>query len=476
MFFRETNNRQRKKLAFKPFPTDSDTILVLLKTFIVDRERQISTAKFSFDPLAKDGKKIKNIGTYTFTVRGTKSDPFKYGFDIPTYVYANADIGLKIPIPVQKIDKIISISGTISNGVFVDDVKYYDNVHIKTFKSKSELIIGKGIHIEIVNGQAGGQTDIKFTERGTLSDRIKDYEFWLTICSKEKKCRIVCKGILDGIVNVSITDEKICELKERFNYLKFVNELLHSFGVTVDLDMDKFNENDHKNIHKLFQVSRGIKLSEKTEEFSPLWQVDIANLHILIYLQELENGEYKAYNFFKHRYGACIAKCNEETYPTSIFLIMCKQNMIMCSNIDYENMYNSIISVPITRQYLIAVNPFLLEVICAYDEKKTSDLLDFAEKLSYWLFSNHADEINQLNYLQVIKRKRTLNLDERNKLRNIANNSDDVKCQMGACILLESFLDARIFWDNLTEKDINDIKSQSSFPIFNLWKEHKPEL
>jgi len=85
-------------------------------------------------------------------------------------------------------------------------------------------------------------------------------------------------------------------------------------------------------------------------------------------------------------------------------------------------------------------------------------------------------EISMLNSMQVIKRVRGFSLEEQKTLRGISATSEINISKIGACILLESFTEARTLWDALTEPELYDLKKRPYYPIFNLWMKDKPSM
>jgi hypothetical protein len=465
-------DQKNKTINFEPFPTDKNNIIELMRLFIVNQTKQISTAKYTFDIRSSDvrtNRDIKNIG---FTLTGTAQNPYEYWFDTPTYLYATTPMDVQIPI--ERFN-IIEFTGGIPCNISVNGVEYYNYIRITKSKFSNTLKIGKSITIEIPNHKVNGKADIKFSEKGMLSERIKDNEFLLAIYSN-KNSKIICKDIFSGELTNSPAEDNINNIRERINELTDIKNVLYFYGVTADLNMDKHSKEDQNILAILFRASQGEEISITSNEITPISYFTIVNLNILVYLEDLNSGKYKVHNFYKLKDYACTAKNSGKKFSSSPFLALHKQDLVKYSNINYDIIYNSIVSVQITQEYLVQVNTFLLEAICAYDEKKADDSMEFIGKLSRWILSNNVDDFCQLNYLQVEKRKRTLTLEEQRKLRNIVNESEDTILKIGACILLESFSEAKSFWDILTEEEVNFIKSYSCFPIFNLWTEHKPEM
>lgn len=116
------------------------------------------------------------------------------------------------------------------------------------------------------------------------------------------------------------------------------------------------------------------------------------------------------------------------------------------------------------------INRFMLELLKAYDQNiKRIDILDLAERINNLLIQNESSVTNDLNKFQIIKRKRTLNQDERSKLIDLRNNLEkaDFFNQCGIAILLENKTDYDYYYNMLDEENK---KFFDTFPIKTLLK------
>lgn len=112
----------------------------------------------------------------------------------------------------------------------------------------------------------------------------------------------------------------------------------------------------------------------------------------------------------------------------------------------------------------------MLELLKAYDQNiKRIDILDLAERINNLLIQNESSVTNDLNKFQIIKRKRTLNQDERSKLIDLRNNLEkaDFFNQCGIAILLENKTDYDYYYNMLDEENK---KFFDTFPIKTLLK------
>jgi len=486
----EKNNKKTTTRFLEQFPSKEDAIFNLMRLFLSEREKQFSTAKFTSNPDEKTKELIsehlqKGIPAHSITFLRTPENLFASCFDIPTYVYLNIARGFKIPIQRVRINSVSM--NNLRYAISINGTQYYDSVRLTKDKDKEVLTFGKSTTIELPDSELPTDCKVCFSEIGTLSERIHDHEFWLALCSNDQN-RLICKSIDDGDIiltfdgnnNTNCSGNNIILYENRLNDLKSIQKALEFFGVSDDLDMDALSEKDEEYLHILMLASRGEELAITIENFVPgtvaVAVSNIANLHIAVFLQALENGKYKIQNFFDMPNSTCEFLCNDEFFEASPYLKMGKQDFLKCSNIDYDVIYNSIASKPFVPYYNAKATEFLLEAISAYDEKPSENLMLFVDKFSAWLLEKDATEPQQLNRLQVLKRQRKLIEEEQEHLRSISCGNKDTIFKIGACILLESFLEARTLWDSLSEQEIENVKALPCFPILNLWTHHKPDI
>lgn len=107
---------------------------------------------------------------------------------------------------------------------------------------------------------------------------------------------------------------------------------------------------------------------------------------------------------------------------------------------------------------------------CAYDqqERKCGKLLETAIELAQYIYDYDPNHIFLLNCMQAMKRKRSLNSQEKDKILSIIKiETNNFQEKIGAAILLEDFKQAKILYKKLSRKEQ---KKFDSFPIVNLWK------
>jgi len=367
-------------------------------------------------------------------------------------------------------------------------VQYYDIIRIEKHKDKDVLMLGAGILIILPDSTLSSsiKNNLKITAKGTISERIRDLEFLLAICAPGKH-EFAC-GSWVSDVDLNLSDEKHTKLLQTLDALKTAKSALEHFGVTEELELDNLTSEDHEYLNTLIAASKGESVSLIADYDNYMGDLQIANLKVAVIGFVAEDGNVKLKNLFDELHRNCIIVLDEDCtelnfdlvpddkkYESSFCLRLTRQNLLELSNINYDAMYNSIISVVQSDLYLSIVNVFLLDAILVYDKKPSDPLLEFCEKLSAWLVEQDDTYSGQLNCLQVAKRHRPLTYAELAQLRQIANTSDYEMVKVAAFILLDSFTEARATWDAIAIAERANTENYSHFPIWNLWTINKPD-
>ena len=206
----------------------------------------------------------------------------------------------------------------------------------------------------------------------------------------------------------------------------------------------------------------------------------IANLKILVCTLKRDDEKklFDVYGFNDAPISLMATGENGEEYPSSFYVILNKELMLKCCNIDYDAMLTHIQGIPFSDKYSGQLIQLLLQLLCAYDEsdRPRNDILDTALKLSEWLKGSDPfseKDILLLNYYQTVKRLRELEKSEIQEILSIIENHparEDIF--VGAYILLENYAAAQIHFDMMSSEEQETFRT---FPIFHLWKQQNKE-
>lgn len=166
-------------VEFKPFPDDPMLITDILNFFATHKEKQAAIKSksqlISLDELSKK----ENISKLNITLISHKpiDNPILFMFNHDSYVYATTSNGFYIPI--DHFDKISVAQSTQDVSIAIGDTIYYRTWNIQYEENCIRYLIGKSI--SLTSFRDTGKKDFNFKFRGTLSNRILDGEFLLSL-------------------------------------------------------------------------------------------------------------------------------------------------------------------------------------------------------------------------------------------------------------------------------------------------------
>ena len=335
-----------------------------------------------------------------------------------------------------------------------------------------------GSSIKISGSHSDKKRTLTFTPAGTFSDIILDAEFIINV-TQTSRLKI---GQTER--NITFHDPEWDKKNQLETFKKQLEDCLHaltSIGAS-DIDINNLSEEDWQKINILvnaFVYKRPVKLSVDFNAFTHIFK--IANQKILVFATATVNtGMYMLHNFAKTNLKPFIAE-ESGNKRISQFSLLDKDDWKNITNIDYAAVFDIIIDdIGISEEYDNEINILLLTMLTAYDECEVPNpkLLELIIKIAeYWQKRNidipSTKYIYQLNYLQSIKRKRVLTIEEKDVLMKMLEDREiNIVLKVGANILLEEFSRAATLFDALDEKQKTSI---INFPIANLWKQNRPK-
>ena len=255
-------------------------------------------------------------------------------------------------------------------------------------------------------------------------------------------------------------------------------KVLDMLGYKEDLDVTKLTGEDIRNLERLAvalidkEPGSGLK-----PDLPPVLLMTIANLKFALLFVKGENeGEYSIFDFFKSELSIAYKNADGEMIPTSQYSILHAKDLLEIQNIRPELFLPSFQKVEAIDKYTSA-NWFLLELLEAYDKSndKRQELLKAADELSKWLYETPEEYldlyIRRLNLYQVLKRERTLNINEVAELWSIAeDDSATDEYRLGAYLLLDQQVPAKRHFEKLSEEAQNAFRT---YPIFRYYNAEK---
>lgn len=462
-----------KSIELKAFPTKKEDIDDIFLNFAHHMNRQraaINSALLSFD---------SDLPTNTISLGYSTSAakhydlPLDYFFDHETYIYAV--LPQKVELPIAHLDRIELFSFTRDAPISIDSKVYFESYTVTRSKSSTVIRFGKGIQMSFSTAQSL-PTKFNFTLSGTLSERIKDAEFMVAALSAHHY------EINGGKIAFSEADcANLPTLQKKLSFLLDVKKTLEAVHATADLDCSSLSVTDNTNLSILRAALIDKEPIKMCSSQSLLRTCHIANLELLLWVVPTEeNSEY--YNIYDFNYVPLIYRefdKNDKEYPSTHFVMLNKDAMLKYCNIDYNALLDAVQHVPFSKDYSHSLNALLLEMLKAYDESKNSRiaLLSTATTLALWIkdsdpYTEHPIAI--LNYLQSVKRSRTLTSTEQAEILSLIEAAqDNESIYVGAYLLLDNPVAAKIHFDKLPEESQ---KFFESCPIYHFMPNGQPTI
>ena len=462
-----------KSIELKVFPTKKEDIDDIFLNFAHHMNRQraaINSALLSFD---------SDLPTNTISLGYSTSAakhydlPLDYFFDHETYIYAV--LPQKVELPIAHLDRIELFSFTRDAPISVDSKVYFKSYTVTRSKISTVIRFGKGIQMSFSTTHSL-PTKFNFTLSGTLSERIKDAEFMIAALSAHHY------EINGGKIAFSEANcANLPTLQKKLSFLLDVKKTLDAVHVTADLDCSSLSVTDNTNLSILRAALIDKEPIKMCSSQSLLRTCHIANLELLLWVVPTEeNSEY--YNIYDFNYVPLIYRefdKNDKEYPSTHFVMLNKDAMLKYCNIDYNALLDAVQHVPFSKDYSHSLNALLLEMLKAYDESKNSriELLSTATTLALWIkdsdpYTEHPIAI--LNYLQSVKRSRTLTSTEQAEILSLIEAAqDNESIYVGAYLLLDNPVAAKIHFDKLPEESQ---KFFESCPIYHFMPNGQPTI
>lgn len=465
----KSKNQITKSIKFKEFSSDNQRKVCILLNCLENLKKQ---ASFSDIPLLTiDELNKNNIERIEIPFVSTKEEiPQKALLNSDIYLYArlkNSPIFQPVKVLIDELETHEKQKVDIS----IDSKKYYSSIEIIRKKDSTKFIIGESFSVTITENKKIAQLNYKNSDK--IRILANDLEFMIHQIEKgyflfnNKKIELDYK-------NTDFSNFNLKEQKEELKKIKDIVKLLEILNCQEDLKLSEITEEGWVQLNYLIRAFVYNELVEGLKE--PIFSVktfNIGQLKFLICIKQEKIGKYKLLDFFKEEFSAEIALQGEKKFPISQYIILKKEDFYLVNNIKYEILLPSFKRIKKYSETIESINQFLLKMILAYDESQNEEILLIAKDFSEWICSEFNEEelsysIKELNKLQVIKRLRKLNDEEKDKIYEILENKDiNNEIRFGSYVLLEQKFAAKRYFEKLNEKSKKEL---INYPIYNLWK------
>ena len=408
-----------------------------------------------------------------FSRFGMNTRPEEAYLSSDSYVYAKVR-GMEALQPLAGLMDKKFISHDENIPISVNGVVYYDGCNILEAVDKTVYRIGKGLTI---TGQKDSQgVSVKYTAPKMLRDYVRDQRFMIAAVNNG--------GWEIGRLRMDITPNNsdlsqydIDEQTQRFEFYSKVVRLFEIIGCEEDIDITTFTD---EHVLRLYRLITGIVDKEVVEglrnDLPPLMYMEVGSLRFMIGFSKTDKEGAYILKDFRDVDVCAIVKTNDgQEIPLPKYSLLKKEDLMTVSNIPFDKILNSFKTFSASDHVYNAANALLLELIAAFDSAKgrrKERLLNTATEIADWLCDLPETawdaRISRLNKLQLIKRVRELNDDERNTLYDITEGwPRQLDVLTGAYLLLGEKGRAQRFYSQMTPEEQ---KAFASYPIYHFWQ------
>lgn len=467
-------------ITLYPFPDDEIGKLNVFLFFNKHKEKQaVMLGQPNFDVQELVQKGMINTMSFMFSAVGLTEEciPQMMVEQKEFYLYANIK-GTELSFPFKYVKDIsyAVMEKVIENPVNINGKCFYDSYKVVYSSKGSMFKFGESTvmnfkRIVTETGEDMAESSIKVTIRGNLRVRTNDLEFALGMIDSQK---IEIAGV-EISTYISEKEKKkfgYGKQKENLVFLKKCCQVLDILNVKKDLKIDECNEEDYRNLMRLYQ---SLIEEKKVKELNPrlpiLNRIKLANLKLMIVV--LKNEQQKdcfcLQDFFDTKIPVVYTyKKGEGKFPTSQYCILKSEDILSVDNIKYKNIVNDFMNLELNDGMVTHANNILLEMIKAYDIGKNEEL--YIEMLRFAEWISGLDEVyisrtvSEINRLQIIKRKRELVFTDKEILQEVIRRNENKQWSIGALLLLDEYKEAKQRFEILTKQE------QEQFKIYPIGK------
>lgn len=406
----------------------------------------------------KNIDEIDKVNKIEFTVVSEEKYLEDYLFNNDIYSYAFDEITNK-KYALPKLKEIQKYQ-TSKVDVKIKDKFYYSQIMVIKNREEEYILCGKSTKIYL------DRNKMNFKLKGNVYERINDAKFIIDLL-KNGEIMVKDENIQLPVNIEKIQKEKYIEsLTNDLNYLNKIKNLFEKFNIKFEKELDTLDEKDLTSLKRFAKLNDGILINGLKR--SGAYFIEIAGYCIAFFVSIDSNKKVEIYNYFddlSEKMRVFYLDKDKNQISISPYINLTAENLISFSNINIDIIKKSFDSPKYSEETCLRYNLWLLELIKAYDESNEQRWLEFAEYLIDKILKFSSSPSYRINKLQIIKRIRNLNQEEKDELYEMKENEKDDMIQCGIAILLDNLSDFERHFNKLENKE-----EFEKFPIYNLIK------
>lgn len=330
----------------------------------------------------------------------------------------------------------------------------FTDVKLETTLEGKKILFGKAFTIDLIKNKF----NIKIC--GTLNERMKQLQFINRI--------FLDNGFLINDIKFNMNSNHSEQYKFK-NLLDKYNILLEFFKkhkISKNINFDDWEDKDFNKLEFWINAIENKKTIRLNSEISLLGSIDIKEIKLSVFATKRDDGNFNVESiwnnnmakkyYFRYGYG-------DDAIETTNFYLALNSQAYQADDINFDEMKNYIDNTSLSEGEYFLMNFQLLEVLNAYDIKKSKDLLDYAKYLINILIKADPDSpIYYINYSQILKRENNISVENYKKLIEIRDNSSSTEIKICCNLLLDNKSEANILTQKLDSLTLEEFKK---FPI-----------
>ncbi len=477
-YLKGVGSQKTKNISLKEFPEDNNKKVNIFLNFYEDCKKQNSFAHVGFISLEDLNQESVQEITMSLTGYGfenSQTDISKIFSENEVYLYAKIK-GSNILHPVDTVIKSMSLSEEVQASITIDGVIYYSSFNRTYFEDKVQIKIGDSLFLSISKINLS-DVQVAYKSSKMLKSRIKDLDFFLSAIKAKNFFIDDSKFVFE----IPINEASKVDAENEYKALKYYRKVLDVFrilNVSEDVNLEELSLQDYKNIDILIKSFVENQPVENLKEELIALNLKISKINIMLMFIKSEKSAttYTIRDFFNSGMIFAYKGDGGNMLRAPAYSHLRKEDYLKISNINYDEILPSYKALQgLNNKIFELANIDMLKMLLAYDESnpKNEKLLSVAKQMAEWILNedihNLPKEIKTLNYLQIVKRERGLNKNEKETLISMSqghSESHDVK--VAAYLLLDNLDLAEFYFNQMSPEEQEGFKS---FPIYNFWNQ-----
>lgn len=469
--------REKQKttlIEVKTLPSIPEDIATIVLNCYQDCKKQ---ASFTGQPLQsleqlEQSGILESVST-SVTGYGIGSDYIGAYLHNDTYMYAKVKgCNTLLPLSYELVYKVFKT--TLNNPVSVQGKCFYEAYDSIRTDNETTIRIGEGFTMSLQRGQKSIIMHFKSPKK--MKALIRDMAFMIA-CFDNHGFEICGYPIHFNDRDIMRANVDVKAKQEALIFWQRVSNVFILLHCSDDLDVTALNNDDLKNLDRLCmafldgQLINGLKTN-----LPQILLLDIGTLRFVLTFQEDSEkpGTYRIGDYFSHEIPVFIKGTGDEHLDVPQYIIFHKDEFLSVSNMRFEVLLPAFQKYGESPYIIEIANSMLLDLISAFDLAegvRRKLIFDTAVAFADWLLTvadNVWDKrIALLNKLQLNRRVRNLDADERVQLYEMAENEhtrEDIL--VGIYLLLGEQDQANRHFEKL-DRDMKE--AFVKYPIYHFW-------